>query len=172
MAEKEGRPMPDPSLPPAQILALLRAAPARLAAATAGLKPEQLQAAPRLGEWSANEVLAHLRACADVWGQAIAAILAEDMPVLRAVNPRTWIEQTNYRALAFRRSLRAYTAQRAALLDVLAPQPPAGWARTARVVGAGKPLTRTVQDYAQWLATHERPHLKQVERIAQALRGE
>jgi hypothetical protein len=31
-------------------------------------------------------------------------------------------------------------------------------------------LTRTVLSYAQWLARHERPHVKQVERIANMLR--
>jgi hypothetical protein len=31
--------------------------------------------------------------------------------------------------------------------------------------GAGKILERTVLDYAQRLARHERPHLKQIERI-------
>ena len=47
--------------------------------------------------WSATEILAHLRSCADVWGDCIAAILAEDRPTLRAINPTTWIDRTNYR---------------------------------------------------------------------------
>jgi hypothetical protein len=152
-----------------QALTLLEATPPRLAALSDGVTPVQWQAAPAPGEWSANDVLAHLRACADMWGKYIMAILAEDTPTLRAVNPRTWIEQTNYRALDFRPSLRAFATQRAELLAVLKPLPTEGWARSAIVTGAGKPLTLTVLSYAQRLARHERPHVKQIERIITTL---
>ncbi len=148
-----------------QALTLLEATPPHLAALSDGVTPAQLRAAPGLDEWSANDVLAHLRACADMWGGYIMAMLAEDTPTLRAVNPRTWIEQTNYRELDFRPSLRAFTTQRADLLALLKPLPAEGWSRSAIVTGAGKPLTLTVLSYAQRLARHERPHVKQIERI-------
>jgi hypothetical protein len=158
--------MSDTPLPVERILAHLEAAPARLAAITRGVPAAQLAASPAPGQWSARDVLAHLRACADMWGQAIDLILSADKPTFKAVNPGTWIKQTNYRDLAFRLSLRAYTAQRAALLAVLKPLRPAAWARTATVTGAGKPIVRSVYSYAQWLATHERSHIKQIERLA------
>jgi hypothetical protein len=153
-----------------QLLALLRAHPQRIAALTDGLTPEQLRTAPAPGEWSANDVLAHLRSCADQWGGAIAAMLADDHPTLRAVNPRTWIKQTDYPDLEFRPSLDTFTAQRAELLAILEPLPPEGWARVAIVTGAGRTLERTVRFYAEWLATHERPHVKQIARIVAGLR--
>ena len=164
--------MPSRSLTIEQVLTLLAATPPRLAALTAGLTPAQLRTAPDHGGWSANDVLAHLRACADVWGGCIAAIIAEERPTLRAVNPRTWIKQTDYRELAFRPSLRAFAAQRAELLAVLGPLPPAGWSRAATVTGAGKALERTVLFYARWLAEHERPHVKQVARLVDMMRTE
>jgi hypothetical protein len=148
-----------------QVLTLLAATPPRIDALTADLTPDQLQTAPNHDEWSANDVLAHLRACADVWGSCIVTMIAEDRPTLRAVNPRTWIKQTDYRDLEFRPSLRAYATQRADLLAILEPLPPDGWSRAATVTGAGKVLERTVLIYAQWLARHERPHVKQIERI-------
>ena len=162
--------MPREALTAEQILAMLAAAPPRIAAQTAGLTPAQLQAAPAPDEWPANEVLAHLRACADMWGDCIAAILAHDHPTLRAVNPRAWIDKTDYREQAFQPSLQAFTTQRTALLAVLEPLAPEGWARSATVTGAGKALERTVQFYAEWLAGHERPHIRQIERIANAMR--
>ena len=155
---------------PEQVLTLLAAAPPRLAALASDLAPAQLRTAPTLDVWSANEVLAHLRACADVWGDCIVTMLAEDRPTLRAVNPRTWIKRTSYLDLDFRLSLSAFAAQRAELLAVLEPLPPGGWARAATVTGAGKALERTVLSYAQRLARHERPHLRQVERIVNTLR--
>jgi hypothetical protein len=147
---------------------MLAAVPPRIAALTAGVAPAQLQAASVPGDWSAVEVLAHLRACADMWGGCIAAMLAQDHPTLRAVNPRTWIGQTDYLEQAFQPSLQAFTEQRVKLLALLEPLAPAGWARSATITGAGKPLDRSVRFYAEWLATHERPHVKQIERIVQA----
>src|SRR5215213_4285603 len=157
--------MPDRSLTIEQVLTLLAETPPRISALTAGLAPAQLQTSPNDDEWSANDVLAHLRACADVWGGCIATILAEERPTLRAVNPRSWITKTDYRDLEFQPSLRAFAAQRAALLAVLEPLPPGAWSRTATVTGAGKALERTVLFYALWLAEHERPHVKQIARL-------
>jgi hypothetical protein len=161
--------MPSGSLTIEQVLTLLAETPARISTLTAALPPDQLQTSPSPDEWSANAVLAHLRACADVWGGCIAVILAEDHPTLRAVNPRTWIEQTDYREQDFRLSLRAFAEQRADLLATLEPLPPEGWSRAATVTGAGKILERTVLSYAQWLAEHERPHVKQIARIVDTM---
>ncbi|MDQ2905777.1 MAG: DinB family protein [Chloroflexota bacterium] len=157
--------MAERSLTTEQVLTLLAETPSRIAALTAGLAPAQLHTSPAHDGWSANDVLAHLRACADVWGTCIVTMIAEDTPTLRAVNPRTWIKKTDYLELEFRSSLYSFAMQRADLLAVLEPLPGAGWSRAARVSGAGKILERTVLFYAQWLATHERPHVKQIERI-------
>jgi len=148
-----------------QVLTLLAETPPRLAALTAGLSPAQLHTAPKRDAWSANDVLAHLRACADVWGGCMLALIAEDTPTLRAVNPLTWIKKTDYLELEFRPSLRSFTKQRADLLAVLEPLPREAWSRAATVTGAGKVLERTVLFYAQWMAGHERSHVKQVGRI-------
>lgn len=163
--------MDDTPHPGSQLLTRLAAAPPRIAEATVGLTEAQLRAAPAPGEWSANDVLAHLRSCADVWGGCIAAILAQDEPTFRAVNPRTWIKQTDYPQLDFGPSLAAFAAQRAALLAVLEPLPPEAWTRGATVKGAGRTLRRTVLSYADWLASHERAHLKQIARVAATLRA-
>jgi len=119
-----------------QVLTLLAETPSRLAALTAGATPAQLHTPPRPGEWSVNDILAHLRSCSDVWGGCIATLLAEDKPTIRAVNPTTWINSTDYPKQKFQPSLRAFTQQRAELLAVLQPLPPKAWARSATVTGA------------------------------------
>lgn len=162
--------MYDKSLTIEQILALLGEAPSRLAGFTEILTPAELLTPPEPGEWSARDVLAHLRACSDMWGRSIVQILSEDQPTFKAVNPTTWIKQTNYLELEFQPSLQAYSAQRADLLAVLEPLPPQAWTRAATVTGAGKPRPRTVYTYAQWLANHEQSHLRQIGRIVEALR--
>ncbi len=132
---------------------------------TAALTPLQSRTPPSFDTWSIVDVLAHLRACSDVWGDCIATILAQATPTLRAIDPRTWIQHTDYREQAFRLSLQAYVDQRTELVAVLQSLGLADWSRTATVTGAGKVLVRSVEFYAQWLARHERSHLKQIERI-------
>ena len=161
--------MPSRSLTTEQVLTLLAVTPPRIAALTDDLAPAQLHIPPNSDGWSANEVLAHLRACADIWGNCIVAMIAKDTPTLRAVNPLTWIKKTDYLELEFRPSLRSFATQRADLLAILEPLPPEGWSRAATVTGAGKVLERTVLFYAQWLARHERQHVKQVERIVNTM---
>ena len=162
--------MPQRSLTVEQILALLAAAPTRIAALSDGLTPAQLRKPPRPGEWSINEVLAHLRSCADVWGGCIERILAEEMPTIKAMNPTTWIKHTDYPDLEFHLSFQAFAAQRATLLTILEPLPPEAWSREANVTGAGKPLIRSVYTYAESLVVHERPHLKQIQRLINTIR--
>jgi hypothetical protein len=157
-------------LPVEQVLAMLRTTPARLAALTAGLTEAQSQAAPEEGEWSVNSVLAHLRSCADVWSDYIAAMLAEDHPTIRTRNPRTWIKTTGYLELPFRRSLRSFTAQRAKLLAVLQELPAESWTRAATFTGNRRPVQRSVLDYADGMARHEDRHLQQIQRAIKAVR--
>ena len=157
--------MPNTSLTTEQVLTLLAKTPQRITALTASLTPAQLHTTPHHDEWSANDVLAHLRACADVWGNCMMEIIAVDRPTLRAVNPLTWIKKTDYLELEFQPSLDSFATQRADLLAVLEPLPLEGWLRSATVTGAGKVLERTVLFYGHWLAGHERQHVKQVEHI-------
>ncbi|HET8671312.1 MAG TPA: DinB family protein, partial [Candidatus Saccharimonadales bacterium] len=78
-------------LPVDKILTILKETPPRLANLTARLASAQLHTAPSVGEWSVHEVLAHLRACDDVWGgYYIMTILTQDNPTIKARNPRTW----------------------------------------------------------------------------------
>jgi hypothetical protein len=151
-----------------QILTALAEQPTMIAESTSGLSERRLHASPKGGEWSPNDVLAHLRSCSDMWGKYIATIVAEDRPTIKAMNPRTWITHTNYLELEFAPSLRAFRRQRATLLTLLRSLPASDWSRAAIVTGGGTPRERTVLEYAQRLANHERSHVKQIGRIAHA----
>ena len=147
------------------VLALLDANPARLADITRGLSNAQLHRKPAPDEWSANDVLAHLRCCADVWGAYIARILEQDRPTYRAESPRGRLEHTDYPETPFAESLGAFVTQRAALLARLRAIPGDAWSRAATVKHAGKVKTLTVLSYARQLAQHEHKHMAQFERI-------
>ena len=148
-----------------QVLTQLKEQPEAIVALTAGLPRARLQIPPSRGEWSINDVLAHLRSCSDMWGKYITIILAEDRPTVRATNPTTWIKSTNYLELEFAPSFDAFTRQRAGLLALLRPLPEPAWSRSATVTGAGRPRERTVMEYGRWLANHERSHVRQIARV-------
>jgi hypothetical protein len=80
-------------------------------------------------------MLAHMRACADMWGKCIVEILSEGGSTIMAVNPTTWIKKTNYLEQEFQPSLQAFTAQRAELLAGLKSLAPEAWSRMATVTG-------------------------------------
>ena len=158
------------SLTVEQVLTLLAGASPRIGELTDGLTPAELRTPPAPDEWSANDVLAHLRSCADVWGDGIRMILAEDHPTFRAIDPRTWINRTDYPDLEFPPSFQAFATQRTDLLTVLEPLTSEDWARAATVTGAGAPLQRTVLSFAQRLARHERTHIRQIDRTVHSVR--
>jgi len=152
-----------------QILTLLADAPVRLFELTRGLSDSQLVIPPCTGGWSTRDVLAHLRACSDMWGNYIVLILSQENPTFQAVNPSTLIKQTDYLQQEFRPSLQAFTNQCAELLDILKPLAPEAWPRTVTSMTAGRPRQRSVYTHAQWLANHERSHIRQIKNIANAV---
>ena len=162
--------MPNKTLTIEQILDILAGDPPRIAALTAGLAPAQLHTPPGPDAWSANDILAHLRACSDVWGGNILKMLAEENPTLVGVNPRAWIKKTDYLEQEFQPNLHAFSTQRAGLLAVLESLPAEGWSRTAKLTAWGQVYERMVLREADHLARHERSHVKQIERLVKSLR--
>jgi len=164
--------MPRDLLPVETILSLLEFTPRHLAELTANASPQQLCREPAAGEWSAGQVLAHLRACADVWGERyMLPILRQEHPTLKALNPRTWILSTNYLQMDFQPSLLAFSDQRARLLKVLSALNPQDWQRGNTLIGAGSPLQQTLHQHADRMARHDRTHLKQIEQTLKRLQG-
>ena len=147
-----------------EILEQLAATPEQIALLAESPDPELTTAAPDENAWSVNDVLAHLRACADVWGDSIAAMLSGDQPRIRAVNPRSLFDRTGYRELTFAESLQAFAHQRVELLGTLNALPESGWAASAIFYGMGSPVVRSVQSQSERMAHHERAHIDQIRR--------
>lgn len=156
-------------LSPAATLTALQEQPLQIAAMTQGLNERQLNTAPEPGEWSCLEILAHLRACGDVWGGYIERMLNEENPTFRYLSPRTWIRSTDYAQQKFAPSLAAFSAQRRSLLAILAQLKPKDWQRGASVRTADRVHERDVHYYASNLATHENIHLSQFAKTIKAV---
>jgi uncharacterized damage-inducible protein DinB len=146
-----------------ELLRALAETPRHLAALARGLDDDRLQRRPGADDWSANAILAHLRACADVWGGSIITMIEQDRPTLRYVSPRTYIRKTSYTTLPFQASLQAYTAQRTELIRVLAALVPADWSRGATFTGTMRGREQTIPSYARRIVDHEQAHRAQIE---------
>ena len=146
-----------------QILKLLKQTPRRMVAASNGLANARLHFKPDENSWSANDTLAHLRACADVWGKGITAMITQNHPTLRYVSPRTWIRKTNYLELDFATSLQAFAQQRQELLKALKALARKDWLRGATFTATTRGREQTIFSYARRMAEHENEHCQQIE---------
>lgn len=147
------------------VLKLLAATPRRIALLSRGVDTSHLYFRPQPDVWSASDVLAHLRACADVWGKSIGQMITLDRPQLRYVSPRGWIRKTDYLELEFTPSLKAFTAQRRELLKLLKGLVMNDWSRSATFTGTTKGREQTVYSYACRIAEHELKHCGQIEAV-------
>jgi hypothetical protein len=144
-----------------QYLATLEATPRRIAAAVAGQDEARLRANTDRQTWSAVEILAHLRGCADVWTQSIYAMLNEEHPSLPLQDPRRWAKAMRYASLDFQPSLQAFSLQRAELVRVLHTIPEDKWNRTCDIGGR----THSVFSQVRRMALHESEHCAQLEAL-------
>ena len=150
------------------LLRFLADTPGRLEAASRGLDDQRLRRRPTRSAWSATEILAHLRACADVWGSSIQSMIERDHPTLRYVSPRTWTRKTGYTSQPFSESLQAFTTQRANLMRALSALAPADWARGATFTGTAHRREQTILDSVRRIAAHELEHCEHVQATLQA----
>ncbi|SRR6266498_5140207 len=139
-------------------LRLISETPQQIAQAAKALEEAHLRFKPDAKSWSANDVLAHLRSCADLWTHSIYAMLAENEPVLSDINERKWAKATRYAEVPFVESFQAYSLQRKNLLRVLRELPFESWERSAIIFER----KHTVFTETRRMAKHEQEHVEQI----------
>ena len=147
------------------VLRLLADTPRRISSLSRDVEISKLHFRPNPDSWSANDILAHLRACADVWGKSIVEMITRDHPKLRYISPRGWIRKTDYLELEFRGSLKAFTDQRRELLKTLKGLAIKDWSRSATFTATTRGREQTVFNYACRIAEHESKHCDQIEAV-------
>jgi hypothetical protein len=152
-----------------EILSRLEAGPARIASLTQGLTEAQLHTAPSEGEWSANDVLAHLRACSDVWGNIVAALCRDGQVPRNVAHPRQHVKRIGYLDLEFAPSFAAFSAARTELTAGLMSLPPEAWELPGPPRGWTLVCGRSLIDQASGVVQHEGAHIEQIEEVVRAL---
>jgi hypothetical protein len=150
------------------LLTVLSETPTHIARIARGRSDRQLHRKPEADAWSAQEIVAHLQACAEVWGRSIDRMLSEDHPTIRYVSPRGWIKKTDYLQQSFRETLRAFSRQRAVLVGRLSTLAASDWTRGATFTATTLGREATVMRYATRIADHEVRHLDQLRRTVKA----
>jgi hypothetical protein len=150
----------------ASLVERLAEAPGRIAAATAGLTPEQLSTPPADGEWSALGVLAHIRACDDILAPRLVMMSVRDEPSMPVFDDRRWEEVMAYADSDFQELLAAYTFRRAEVVRALRRLGPADLQRTGQLETRG---TIAIRDVLRHIAEHEDEHCLQIETLIAGL---
>ena len=146
-----------------EYLNLLTQTSRRITKAINGFDDVRLRTRTDEQPWSINDILAHLRSCADVWGDSIEAMLTEQKPTVPYRHPRQWIKKTDYPQLSFHESFKAFVAQRKKSLEVLNGLSFEDWSRAAVIKGR----EHTVFTQVRRMALHEQVHCEQIESLLQ-----
>ena len=142
------------------LLERLTNVPLRIARAVERLSEAEKHKPLSNGEWSASEILAHLRASDDIVGYRLYAILARDDPPLPAYDERRWAEAADYAHADFDLSLKTYTLRRTELVRMLRRVAVDDWKRIG-VHEVKGPIS--LSDIATSLVEHEEEHCLQLE---------
>lgn len=143
----------------ADLLMRLAQTPAQLASIVTAQKQASLVARRAVDDWSADEILAHLRAADDILSYRVYALLVRDNPLLPALDERSWAVIAGYDKMDFFGSLTTFTARRAELVTALQRLPLNAWQRTG-VHDANGPFT--LWTLVQHLVAHEEEHCQQL----------
>ena len=156
-----------------QILELLKQGPLRIGKAIRSVSTERLYLRTDEEPWSVSDILVHLRACSDVWGETIMAMLTKDNPIQRYKSPRAFMKKPKYQEQAFDTALASYTQERQKLVKVLTNLDSVGWARPGTYTGTTpRHRNQTVWSLTNRIVDHEQPHLEQIEALLRWFAGE
>lgn len=142
--------------------------PLNLQGMVVGFSDADLHWSPSSKDWSVVEVLAHIRACADVWAFSIYAILTENQPSLPLLDERHWAKTLGYAALPFETSFNTFSAQREDLVRPLRGLSPEQWERTCQIEGCN----HSVFSQTRRMALHEIEHMAQFQAVVDKLKAE
>jgi hypothetical protein len=149
-----------------RVIELLTEAPLRLRGSTQGIQTTRIYLRTDIEPWSVNDILAHLRACSDVWGKSIMAMLTQDNPTQRYVSPRALMKNPIYADQDFGVALESFAETRHTLVLTLSNLDAVRWARRGTFTGTSpRGRNQTVLSYAERIVNHEQGHLDQIEAL-------
>jgi hypothetical protein len=145
---------------------VLRATPAALERAIAGLPESTLRRPERPGKWSIVQVLQHLADGEVVWAWRMRLILAQDRPALTGYDQDRWAERLGYDAADPHDALEQFRVVRKGNLRLLERAAPEDLRRVGVHVERGE---ESLEHLQRLFAGHDLLHLRQIDRIRAAV---
>lgn len=146
-----------------ECLQILKDTPQRIWNCLGHHSEEALRKPPARDEWSAVQILSHVRSGIDVWSYSIYAMLILDNPQLAFIHPRVWDKKIRYKDVSFAESFQTYEIERRKLLHTLERLSFEDWGRTCTFTGKKNVFNIFMQ--ASRIAGHEVAHCQQLEAI-------
>ncbi len=152
--------LPSHPATPRSVRAQQAASLAVLQTTAASLTEKQWRRRPADNEWSATEIMCHLRDVeVEVNQPRLMRIVEESNPFISAVDSDPWAVARNYNAQSGPEALAAFAEARRATLSTLDQLSPADWERPARHALFGP---TTAQELLSFTNEHDRLHLRQI----------
>ena len=130
-------------------------------AATKGVPETKLSRRPDGKNWSAKEVVCHVRDIEESFMMRFLAIMAMDEPKFLPVEPDRWAVERQYQRNDVPEALAAFKARRDDTLKFLLGLKPEQWERGGIHATRGK---MTLKDFVELMAWHDDNHLDQLKR--------
>ena len=147
-------------------LEVMRAMPAALREAIAGVSPEQLATPEKPGKWSMRQVVQHLSDSELVGGFRFRMVLAHERPALAGYDQDLWVERLHGDDVDLEAALAEFTAVRRANLRLLERATPEDRERVGVHSERGE---ESLGHLMRLYAAHDLIHLRQLARIRQAV---
>lgn len=144
-----------------QAMNILQNTPVEIERLIQGYDEGILQSRPEPETWSPVEILAHLHACATIWGDSINKMVHQNSPFIDDTHPRKWARFSEFSALPFHESLQIFGMERNKLLALLTNLTLIDWAR----IGWIKQRKHSIFSQVRRMALHELDHLDQLKEM-------
>ncbi len=141
--------------------------PDEVEAEVVGLSEEALRFRPADREWSAKEVVGHLRDIAELWDRRLYMVYSQNDPALPGIEEEEMVREADYQSApdvrAIISTMRDYRGRSVRLLNH-APD----WSRTGQHPRNGR---RSLRQLVEMAIAHERMHLEQIRSLKAARSG-
>ena len=141
---------------------LMKAAPAKLERAVAGLSAAQMRRRPARGKWSIVEILGHLNDTEVVYGYRWRLSLGEPRSAIAGYDQAAWTDALRHRRGSAKRLLAQIRVMREANLDLVMRAGRAAWKRYGVHSERGN---ESVRRGLELIAGHDLNHLDQIRAI-------
>lgn len=154
-------------LAPEELCQRLRLTVPTLQALTAGHSPEQWHYRPPANEWSATEIICHLRDVdLEVHLPRLRSLISEKEPFMPGVVADDWARERNYQAQNGPQALRALASARGKLLALLPAEDDNIWQRRGRHTFFGP---TSFHELVCLVLEHDELHIDQISRTLEAV---